>query len=150
MATFLAWQRPGAHALTTGVVGARRVGAVKLELTPMTGGAMVPVDLPFALFGAGDVSGLRFGAVRRRYPSPGVADAAPELAAHIEFAAPDLPWRYSPDEPTGAAGQRRMFPWLVLLAGREEDLVLLGKNRVRVSSSVFDKAPLNLSYQWAH
>src|SRR4029453_11065517 len=31
-----------------------------------------------------------------------------------------------------------------------EDLVLLGKNRVRVSSSVFDKAPLNLSYQWAH
>ena len=102
MSTFLAWQRPGAHALTTGVVGARRIGAVKLQLTPMTAAPGSGRRCHSALFGAGDVSGLRIRRRSSRHPAPGIADAAPELAAHVEFAAADLPWRYSPGEPTGA------------------------------------------------
>jgi hypothetical protein len=150
MSTFLAWQRPGAHALTTEIDGARRKGAVQLQLTSMTSGANRSVTLPFALFGAADVSGLRQGAIRRRHPAPGVADAAPELAAHVEFAAADLPWRYSPAAPTGAPGTPRMLPWLVLLAGNEDDITLVGRRRVRVAAEVLKDAPLERSYQWVH
>jgi hypothetical protein len=150
MATFLAWQRPGAHALTAGVSGVRRTGAVQLQLTPMTAGAARTVPLAFSLFGAADVSGLRGGAVRHRHPAPGVADAAPELAAHVEFAAADLPWRYSPAVPEGPVGQQHMLPWLVLLAGADTDFVLLGRDRVRVAASVLRKARLERSHRWAH
>jgi hypothetical protein len=136
--------------LTSGLAGARRAGAVELQLTPMTAGAARTVPLPFSLFGPGDVSGLRAGAVRRRHPAPGVADAVPELAAHLEFAAADLPWRYSPAEPAGPAGQRHMLPWLVLLAGAAADIALLGRNRVRVAAAILQAAPLAQSHRWVH
>ena len=150
MSKFLAWQRPGAHALTTEIDGARRKGTVQLQLTSMTSGASRSVTLPFSLFGAADVSGLRPDAIRRRHPAPGVADATPELAAHVEFAAADLPWRYSPAAPTGSPGTPRMLPWLVLLAGNEDEITLLGRRRVRVAAKVLQRAPLERSYQWVH
>ena len=148
-AQFHAWKRPGAHELTTGGPSHRRAGKVRLQLTAETGAQQI-VDLPFALFGAADASGLRAGAIRRRYPAPGVADAASELAAHVEFAAEDLPWRYAPDEPTGAAPTRAMRPWLVLLAGPAADIVPLGRARVRIGAGVLQTANLNSSARWAH
>ena len=144
---FLAWKRPGAHALTTGLAGVRRIGEVKLKLTGMSGSGAAEAKLPFSLFGVADVSALRGGAIRRRHPMPGVADAVPELAASVEFAAEDLPWRYSPDEPAAAGGMR---PWLVLLAGEDTQIVPLGRGRVRVAAQVVNEAKLESSFRWAH
>jgi hypothetical protein len=151
VARFLAWRRPAAHALTGSPTGARRSGVVQLQLTSMsTGAARPPVALPFSLFGPADVSGLRGGAIRRRHPAPGVADAVPELAAHLEFAAADLPWRYAPAEPAGPPGQRHMLPWLVLLVGAAADIVLLGRERVRVAAAILRDVPLARSHRWVH
>jgi hypothetical protein len=147
---FLAWHRSGAHALTTGLSGARRGGSVTLRLTAMAGGSSRTANLPFELFGPADVAAIRAGAIRRRHPAPGVGDAIPELAAHVEFQAPDLPWRYSPEGPSGAPGSRSMAPWLVLLAGAETEIVPLGRSRVRVNAAVLGLAPLHKSRQWAH
>lgn len=146
---FFPWARSGAQALTAGGPAVRRTGAVRLQLTAMTGGRE-PVDLRFALLGIGDVTGLRSGAIRRRHPAPGISDMASELAAHVELGAEDLPWRYAPDQPTGNGAARAMRPWLVLLAGAATDIVPLGRQRVRVAASVLQAAPLGLSARWAH
>src|SRR5262245_38477391 len=149
-AQFYPWARSGAQALTSGGPAVRRAGAVTLQLTATTGGGQETVPLGFALLGIGDVTGLRSGAIRRRHPAPGVSDMASELAVHVEFAAEDLPWRYAPDEPTGAGPARAMRPWLVLLTGAATDIVPLGRQRVRVATSVLQGAPLTQSARWAH
>ena len=150
MARFRAWNRPGAHVGTTALDQVRRKGAVTLQLSPMSAGASRTVDLNYRLFGPADVSGLRDGVIRRRHPAPGVGDAAPELAAHVEIAERDLPWRYSPAEPEGANPDRRMLPWLVLLAGATDQFTLLGRGRVRVAAAVLTGAPLRDSHRWVH
>ena len=146
---FFPFARSGAQALTTGGAAVRRPGAVALQLTAMTGGSET-VALPFVLMGIGDLTGLRSGAIRRRHPAPGVGDMASELAVHVEFAAQDLPWRYAPDQPAGVDPARAMRPWLVLLAGAAADILPLGRQRVRVASSVLQAAPLGASARWAH
>jgi hypothetical protein len=145
---FYPWKRSGAHALTTTLTGARRSGAVELQFTGMSGPGFAKVKMPFSLLGPADVTGLHAGAIRRRHPLPGVGDAVPQLAAHVELAAADLPWRYSPDAPPGGAGPMR--PWLVLLAGADADIIPLGRSRVRIAQKVLDFAKLGSSHRWAH
>ena len=52
------------------------------------------------------------GEILRRYPAPGAVDVESNYFPLIEFAAPDLPWRYTPGRP-GRRGELR--PWLTLV-----------------------------------
>ena len=54
------------------------------------------------------------GAITRRFPTPNTSDAEVTKVALVEFAAHDLPWRYTPQ----LAGGGGLRPWLVLVVGQ--------------------------------
>jgi len=103
--TFFAWIRRGISAHQKLVAGAR--ATVDIEVT--TDGIVKPVALE--LFGPADITGFDSRAVIRVWPQPGARNAEPNYFPLIEFAQPDLPWRYTP---ATAAGDR-MAPWLCLV-----------------------------------
>ena len=82
----------------------------------------------YELFGPGDVQRLAAGAITRRFPAPNASDAEVTKLALVEFAAPDLPWRYTPQ----LAGATALRPWLVLVVGQRapDDIVLRPDGRV--------------------
>jgi hypothetical protein len=101
----------------------------------------------YELFGPGDVQRLAKGAITRRFPAPNSSDAEVTKVALVEFAAHDLPWRYTP-RVAGAA----LRPWLVLVVGQRAagDIVLRPDGRVMLGLTAQDNHVLSQSAQWAH
>ena len=148
MAGFLAWQRPSVYGLAIDPPASARLTA-KLPITfhDDLGDLVAPAS--FLLAGPGDVAGLAAGQVIGRRPHPGSVDAEATMMAHVELAAPDLPWRYSPVAHT--PGMTGLRPWLVLVVGTPSEVTLLADGRVRLSgASLFDAHPLAGSHRWAH
>ena len=145
--TFLAWQRPAVLALATAApVGARLQPGLPVTLHDDLGDLSKPA--PFLLAGPGDVAGLAAGQVVGRRPHPGTLDAESTMLAHVEHAAPDLPWRYSPQQYDPVAPVR---PWLVLVVGTPAEVALLPGGRVQLSGAeLFAQHPLAASARWAH
>jgi hypothetical protein len=148
-------------------IGLRAWGSNDLEHGRMTADAPIVLqDLDdagqtksgsaaFSLMTAGDVSGLVPGSITRRFPAPGSSDAEQPKAALIEFAAADLPWRYTPARPgaqTNAVGKpgQGLKPWLVLVVGEPGDLALAPDGTVAVATGAQRKHPLDQSWMWAH
>jgi hypothetical protein len=106
------------------------------------------VPAPFELFGPGDVQRVAAPAITRRFPAPGASDAEQTKLALIEFAAADLPWRYTPAAATGAV----LRPWLVLVVGHRspDEIVLRPDGRVTLGTTTQSAHPLADSWQWAH
>ena len=109
-------------------------------------------DIPFQLIGPLDVHSLKPGAIKRTYPINGAFNVETDKCPYVEFAAEDLPWRYSP-EPNSSA----MKPWLLLIVGTPEEVTLLSRGRVVLSQSLINDytavGGLNLhskAYLWAH
>ncbi len=72
-----------------------------------------------SVLGPADVVGLAPDQILVRSPAPGVAAAAPELFAFVEFLRPDLPWLFTPYAPSSApspAPADTLMPWLCLIA----------------------------------
>ncbi len=103
------------------------------------------VRLRFALQGVADVRGLRPGAVVRRVPHPGTYAAEEEQRPYVEFAATDLPWRYSP----GPDAQGRVRPWLMLVVGVADDIQVAG-DRVTLQTPVLKVHDPDRAALWAH
>lgn len=136
-ATFVSWLRRGGLAIGAVPVGGRPVGTLKLTATDSSGGAATAAP-SFLLYGPGDVSGLRQGAVTARYPRPGQTDAEPAYRPYLELAEADLPWRYSPrGEQAGA-----MQPWLALLAVTPDEIERVGAG-VLVTPAAFADHPVS-------
>jgi hypothetical protein len=107
------------------------------------------VTLP--MFGPADVTGLDPRAVLRVWPQPEVGDAESEFLPLVEFAEPDLPWRYTP----AGAVEGRLRPWLCLLALAEGEFTLLpsgqGRSRTEVEIKPETVLPdLREAWAWAH
>ncbi len=102
----------------------------------------------FHVMGPGDVKALAPGAILRRHPSPGSGDAEETKLALVEFAAADLPWRYTPQLPSG----QRLRPWLVLVVGvpGAGGVAKRPDGTVRLSTSVQAAHDLADSWDWAH
>lgn len=97
---YVSWYRRGLSAISK---GARAIDAtIALDGQPRT--------LPLKLHGPGEIASLASSAIVRRDPAPGGPDADPNGIVFVEFAAADLPWRFSPD-PSGPS----VKPWLVLI-----------------------------------
>ena len=107
MAEFRAWQRPAVYALATAPRATARLGA-QLPVTLHDDAGDVTASASFLLAGPGDVERLAAGQVIGRRPHPGTDNAEATMMAHVELAAPDLPWRYTP----GAAHRGRCAPAL--------------------------------------
>ncbi|SDT09545.1 hypothetical protein SAMN04488570_3513 [Nocardioides scoriae] len=142
---FASWQRNEVFDRATRV-GPRLAGKLALTLTDTDTGQAATGDAPFTLMAAADVGGLKPGAIRHMAPAPYVRDAETTKLVHLDLRDPDLPWRYSP---VLAAGDR-LAPWLALLVGTVEELVVEGGTVTRVEPSVLVAHDLAQSYRWAH
>ena len=96
MAEFLAWQRPALAMLATTAPASSRLQA-ELPITLRDGAGPDLVGTgDFLLTGPADVRAVAPAQIIGRRPHPGTFDAEATMMAHVELAAPDLPWRYSP------------------------------------------------------
>ena len=111
----------------------RLKGQFELTLQGMHDGPAELVPVEFMLMGPQDVGSLKPGAVRRTYPVNGSFDVDTDKCPYVEFAADDLPWRYSLDP--NRAGMR---PWLLLIVGTADELTLLPENKVVLSQRLVD------------
>ncbi len=134
-AIFSSWTRRGGKAIGPAPVGGRPQGTLKLTAKDTAGGTAT-AEVPFLLYGPGDVTGLHAGAVTARHPRPGQTDAEAPYRPYAELADPDLPWRYGPrgEEAEG------MQPWLQLLVVEPGELERVGA-AVSVSAAVLAKHP---------
>jgi hypothetical protein len=112
-----------------------------------------PIDGPaIRLRGPGEVVGIDPAQVLRHDPEPGTADAEDTYFTLIEFAAPDLPWRFTPAAPA----DDRLQPWLALVVVEERDGVRLeGRGAGRLPALHVDDPSRELpdarqSWAWAH
>lgn len=118
--TFLPFLRRGLAAAVTGQTSAgapaeggkrARPGFV-VDLT--VGGSATTITKTVDLLGPGDVVGLRRDLIIRTDPAPGTGDFEPGYLPSVELFDEDLPWRYTPEAPSGD----RLRPWLALVVLR--------------------------------
>src|SRR5690349_1567084 len=147
---FFAWRRSsvyGAVASSTLTASGRLTGSVALTLTNTEqAGDTATEPLRFDLLGPGDAAALKPGAVRRMVPPPGATDAENTKCAYVELAAPDLPWRYTPQLAAG----RRLAPWIVLVVGTPTEIAIQPGGTVTIAPSALQAHDLALSPRWAH
>lgn len=118
---FVDWRRSEITALAARTPD----GFLEATLNPQLrdGGATGEGLLRVTLRSAADVTGVTPAAIRHRVPAPNANDAEDTKWAHIDFHAPDFPWRYSPVAAVGAT----LRPWLALLVGDDREVDLDGR-----------------------
>lgn len=132
----------------TATAGGRLQGATDVTLADLNTPTTAIAKAKYELFGPGDVTRLAAGAITRRFPAPNSSDAEATKLALVEFAAEDLPWRYTPQ----LAGGGALRPWLVLVIGRRapDDIVLRPDGRVTLGLTAQNSHVLSQSAPWAH
>jgi hypothetical protein len=157
---FVPWLRSGlATTIATVAVDglaphdtASAVVSVQAHAIGSGGETAKPVPAPeIRLRGPGDVVGIDPLQVVRHDPEPGAADAEPTYFALVEFAAPDLPWRFTPAAPDGDLLQ----PWIALVVVEERDGVSLedrsaGLPILHVDNPSVELPDLRQCWAWAH
>ena len=107
----LPWLRRG---LADHVAGADplegAIGPARLPLRLTVAGT--PVQEEISLLAPHRVAAIAAGEIVRRYPVPGAVEVETNYFPLAEFAAPDVPWRYTPAAP---ASRGRLRPWLALV-----------------------------------
>jgi hypothetical protein len=146
---FYSFSRSQAASTGERAADGRLQGKLELTLRDLRGTPRASGEIPYLLMGPRDVSGLKPGAVRRTYPVNGAFDVETDKCPYAEFAAEDLPWRYSSD-PNGD----ELKPWLLLVVGTPEEVILLPGSRVKLSQNLVTAyGPASLSAKvklWAH
>lgn len=143
--TFFGWQRKGG-ALAGAAHAGRLRAKVTLQARAVETGESQAADVAFEFYGPRDVVSFLPGAVTGVSPAAGAQSAEETMCAFVELGAPDLPWRYAPVPPAGDAWQ----PWIVLVVGPTNQVVLQPGGRVAIARDVLVKHPLADSARWAH
>ena len=148
MTTFYSRFEKALRKSATAAAAGRLQGSTDVVLADVANPAVTKIaKAPYELFGPGDVQRLAAGAITRRFPAPNASDAEVTKLALIEFAASDLPWRYTP-QLAGAT----LKSWLVLVVGQRapNDIVLRPDGRVTLGLTAQNNHVLSSSAQWAH
>lgn len=149
MPTFYSRFEKALRVSATASSGGRLQGEAQVILADVANPAVTrTAKSPYELFGPGDVQRLAAGAITRRFPAPFASNAEVTKVALVEFAAPDLPWRYTPE----LAGSARLRPWLVLVVGQRApgDVILRPDGRVSLGLVAQGNHVLTDSWRWAH
>src|SRR5262245_55113729 len=100
------------------------------------------------------VESIAAGEILRRYPAPGAVDVESNYFPLIEFAAPDLPWRYTPAK---HRAQGRLRPWVVLVVveADPEGIAYTGTTGAAgilhvEPEQLHQLPPANETWGWAH
>lgn len=128
--TFRSWARAAGTDIATVPQDGRPTASLTLTARDSTGTSRTG-SVTFALYGPGDVAGLQPAAIRSRYPRPGQRGAETVYCPYVEFAAQDLPWRYSAHGVTNGNIQ----PWLALLALTPDEVIDRRRDRITVSAA---------------
>lgn len=154
--TFLGWQRSGIYNLAGNLNGdpanRRLSGSIALRLQERDGPGVANHQAGFQIMGPGDVKSLAQRAVTRMAPLPNSSNAETTLCVHVELAAADLPWRFTPQLPNN----KHLRPWIVLVVGTatesdlEGEIDLLPDNLIRLRRPVLLAHPLDQAARWAH
>ena len=134
---FDSWRRHAGKTIGASPQAGRPTSHLELEVTDTAWGTPPPGRVDFALYGPGDVSGLRPGAIRARFPRPGQQDAESAFCPYAELAAVDLPWRNSPK----GAENDEMLPWLALIVLTPSEASERRGSEIVVARSVLDEQP---------
>ncbi|MCB9152649.1 MAG: hypothetical protein H6649_01155 [Caldilineae bacterium] len=154
---FLAWTRSGIYDLANPPGGnpqlARLPGSVALRLEERDGPGSAQRAADFQIMGPGDVKALARRAVVRMVPAPNSSNAETTLSVHVELAAADLPWRFTPQE----HANKHLRPWITLVVGTaaepgidDGEVEILPENFVRLRRPVLEAQPLSQAAKWAH
>jgi hypothetical protein len=149
MSTFFSQFEKGLRKSATSAAAGRLQGSTDVILADVANPATTrTAKAPYELFGPGDVQRLAASAITRRFPTPNASDAEVTKVALVEFAAHDLPWRYTPQ----LAGVDGLRPWLVLVVGQRApgDIMLRPDGRVTLGLIAQGNHNLLHSAQWAH
>lgn len=141
----LAYRRTGLAAALRPAPSA--AGQVVVTVTMSAGGPPIPVTV--GLYGPGQAVGLDPRQILRTDPSPGAQEVEPNYFPLIEFAAPDLPWMFTPTGPVN----NRLAPWLVLVVvpAADAEVSPADGGRPDVLRTTSGKLPdLSSSALWAH
>jgi hypothetical protein len=116
---FLPWLRRGMAAHIK-----RRDGETSADIhvrvpVGLTLNTNLPITVPLALRGPGEVGLLNRDVIARRYPAPNSFDVESNYFPLIEFEQPDLPWRYTPAREDTAD---RLRPWLCLVTLADDEV----------------------------
>ncbi|HTY30750.1 hypothetical protein [Mycobacterium sp.] len=120
--SFLPWIRQGiANAITAAdndpSVAARATIHIELGVSGDAVGGGTPlsstVAQDFALYGPGDVVGIKAPRILRTEPRDGITNFEPNYLAAVDFYDEDAPWRMTPCAPDASGLHLR--PWLTLI-----------------------------------
>ena len=120
--SFLPWMREGiANAITAADndpnVAARATIHVQLNISGAAVGGGAPltstVAQDFALYGPGDVVGIKTPRILRTEPRDWITNFEPNYLAAVDFYDADAPWRMTPCAPDSSGLHLR--PWLTLI-----------------------------------
>jgi len=146
--TFKSWRRSPMYDLVAGenLTNGRLVGRLGLTLNDTYTGESVSGGLDFEITAPADIAGI--------LPREIVSTAPPHLAdnaettklVHIDFAAPDMPWRYTPRKADG----NKLFPWIAVLVGKADELKRDGVRLTVQKPDVLAEHDLAQSAFWAH
>ncbi|KGN39774.1 hypothetical protein N801_19040 [Knoellia aerolata DSM 18566] len=150
MATFYArYEKALRTTASATVVDGRLQGAMPVLLADLDDELDTrSASVAFELLGPGDIERLGVAAISRRFPTPGANDAEETKLALVEFHALDLPWRYTPQTPSGAV----LRPWIVLVVGRRgpDEITVRPDGKVTLGPLTQASHPLGQSGLWAH
>ena len=145
---FFGWQRAGGALTAEAHVGRLRA-KVTLEARAVETGQAQLADVDFEFYGPRDTVNFLPGAVTGVSPAAGAQSAEETMCAFVELGATDMPWRYTP-VPADPANANAWRPWIVLVVGPTNQVVLQPGGRVAIDRAVLQKHPLAQSSRWAH
>lgn len=149
MLTFYSHFEKALRTSATVAVAGRLQGSVIVTIADVANPAVTrTAKAPYELLGPGDVGRFAAGAITRRFPAPNAGDAEVTKRALVEFAAHDVPWRYTPQ----LVGAGALRPWVVLVIGKRapDDIILRPDGRVTLGLTAQHNHVLSQSAQWAH
>lgn len=144
---FAGWRRSGVFDFATTLDGGRMQGNLTLTLRNRADPTdTVPRTIAFEIMGPPDVRTLQPGAIRQLAPTADAIGVETTKCVHVEFAAPDLPWRYTPQ----LAANALLRPWIVLVVGTPGEVQLQQGGQVMIAPAALAAHDLNTSARWAH
>jgi hypothetical protein len=155
--TFFGWRRPGIYTLPEDANEKERLLAFNMKNRERDS-ERLDATLTLSLLGPEDVVGLQPGAVVRTSPPASANGVEVTKCVFAEFAAPDLPWRYSQETVPAPSADSTLpppdqplpRPWMVLVVGTPEELIAQADGTVTLNQSLCLHYDLAKSARWAH
>ena len=154
---YFSWERSGLAVAGSSLAddkGRPQDAAQTLSLGLNVTGLARTVSQNVTLAGPGDIAALDADLIIRRVPEPQATDAVAGHFPFVEFSRTDLPWLFTPANPSPA--EARLMPWLVLVVVGLGETVRLGPSATGGHVLSIDAGAgailpdLSQAYAWAH